>query len=394
MAKPPTYDELVALIDADRVVGRLIDLVRIPSVNPFGKALGDGEGEGRVAEYMGSRLDDLGWATGRVDVSAGRPNVWGAHGGDDGPTLNLAGHLDTVGVVGHDAPFSGSVGSGRVHGRGSCDMKAGLAAYLEVAEILAASSFDLAGRLVISGLADEEHGMIGSRAYPGHGPASDFAVIGEPTSLRVCTAHPGQFSLVITTHGRAAHSSVPEQGVNAIEQMGRVLDALAGYRAEILQRPAHRLCGTGRLSPGVISGGDMVAIVPDRCELEVDRRITPDDTRESVLDDLRRHLDPLTDADPDFRYELSEPTWDIDSLDTPIDSPVVAAVSAAAAAVGVAPDPVGFPAATDGPNLAVPSVICGPGSIDQAHTVDEYVEIDDVMDAVKLYLRVVLDLLG
>ena len=210
----------------------------------------------------------------------------------------------------------------------------------------------------------------------------------------MCTAHLGQFSLVITTHGRAVHSSIPEQGVNAIEHMAKVIEALGRYRLEILGRPEHAMCGTGRISPGVINGGDIAAIVPDRCRLEIDRRITPDDTRESVIEDLRRHLDPLAEADPDFSYDLSEPTWDVGSLDTPTDSPVVQAMSAGALSLGLAPEPVAFPAATDGPNLGVPSVICGPGQIGRAHTVDEYVEIEEVITSVRLYLHAIVALLG
>ena len=391
------YEELVSLVDEERVIGRLVDLVRIPSVNPFGHELGPAEGEAGVAEFIGNQLSDLDWEVATIDAAPGRPNVWGvreADGGSHGPTLALVGHLDTVGVANFDGPFSGAVRSGRVHGRGSCDMKAALAAYLEVASVLNEAGADLNGRLVIAGLIDEEYQLLGSRAYAEHGPKADYAIIGEPTGLSVCTAHLGQYSLVITTKGRAVHASVPEQGVNAIEHMARVIDALGRYRVEILDRPGHTMCGTGRISPGVISGGDIVAIVPDQCRLEVDRRITPDDTRESVIEDLHRHLDPLAEADPDFEYELSEPTWDVGSLDTPTDSPVVQALSAGALAVGLPADPVAFPAATDGPNLGVPTVICGPGALARAHTINENVEIDEVVTSVHLYLHTIVGLLG
>jgi acetylornithine deacetylase len=388
------YAELASLVDEERLISRLVELVRIPSVNPFDHELGPDEGEAGVAEFIGSQLSDLDWEVGTIDVAPGRPNVWGVGPGSDETTVALAGHLDTVGVTNFDDPFSGAVRSGRVHGRGSCDMKAALAAYLEVATVLTAAEADLNGRVVIAGLIDEEYQLLGSRAYAEHGPAADYAIIGEPTSLSVCTAHLGQFSLVITTHGRAAHSSIPEQGVNAIEHMARVIEALARYRVEIMGRPEHAMCGTGRISPGVISGGDIVAIVPDQCRLEIDRRITPDDTRDSVIADLHRHLGPLAEADPDFSYDLSEPTWDIGSLDTPTDSPVVQAMLAGALSLGLPADPVAFPAATDGPNLGVPSVICGPGAIARAHTADEYVEIDEVVTSVHLYLHAIVGLLG
>lgn len=394
-------------IDRDRLIDRLSAMVQIPSINPFGQADTGPTGEANYASYLLAAFDQLGLQTGQHEVEPGRPNVWGVLGNRTGPSLALAGHTDTVGVIGYDDPFSGRVADGRVYGRGSCDMKAAFAAYLEVAQILSESEVDLNGSLIIAGLVDEEYAMLGSADWgqstggqstwdqsTGAYPTIDQAILGEPTNLAVCSSHLGQFGLKIKTFGSAVHSSVPELGVNAIDKMGRVIEVLGDYRDDIAKRDPHHLCGTGRINPGVIRGGDIAAIVPDYCELEVDRRLPPGQTGADVAADLRSYLDPLASSDPDFRYELSEPTWNIAALDTPADAAIAVSMQQATAAVERPSELVAFPAATDGPNLGVPTIICGPGGLAQAHTTDEWVDIDEVVDAARIYLRTVLDLLA
>ncbi len=387
------FDEVVGRVQIDRVVDTLSQMVQIPSVNPFAGQLNDGSGERRLAEHLAGELDRLGWNTGLQDVAPGRVNTWAIIGEGNGPTLALAGHLDTVGVKGYDDPFSARVSADRVYGRGSCDMKGALAAYLEAARVLHEADVRLKGRLMIIGLADEEYQLKGSEAFHEVGITPDMAIIGEPTSLSVCTAHLGQLALYIRTFGRAVHSSVPERGVNAIDKMSNVLRQLRAYRTEIAERTPHPLCGAGRISPGVIRGGSLVSAVPDWCEIELDRRILPNETSDTVRNDLQRHLERLAETDPDLRYEIGETTFWIPPLDTDPDSTIAKAASAAARAHGLPDTPAGFAAATDGPNLSVPTVICGPGSIEQAHSLNEYVDIDQLDLATRLYLHVTLDLL-
>lgn len=236
--------------------------------------------------------------------------------------------------------------------------------------------------------------MLGSSAFAGDGPVADFAIIAEPTSLVVCPAHKGQLGLTITTHGRSVHSSVPHEGVNAIAHMGRVLDALAGYGRELAARPPHPVCGTPTVSPGVIGGGDYVSQVPDHCELQVDRRFLAEESVESLYAELQAVLDPIADQDPTFRYELSEPTILCQALDTPVDHPLVAAAVDAVTAVRGSAHIEGLAAATDAPHFGCPAVVCGPGALAQAHTLDEYVEIDQLVDAAVVFAATALDLLG
>jgi len=391
-----TPAELHAAIDVDRVVERAQQMVQIPSVNPFqASRLEPTEGESRVAEWLAAHLDRLGFDPKRVDVADGRPNVWGIGPGGGGPVIALAGHLDTVGVAGYDGdPFSGDLRDGRVHGRGTCDMKGAFACFLEVAEVLNSSGAELNGRMMIAGIADEEAAMLGSSAFGSHAPLPDMAIVGEPTELAICTSHLGQYAVPIRTFGRAVHSSIASQGVNAIEHMICVVSALGEYQVELDSRSGHVMCGSGSVNAGVIRGGEMVSIVPDWCELEIDRRVAPGETSAGVRSELVELLESLNADVKDFRWELGEPLVDAAPLDTPIDSAIVRAAQTAARSHQHDEAPVAFPAATDAPNLGVPAIIWGPGSLDQAHTVDEYVEVTHLESAAHLYLDAVLEMIG
>lgn len=390
-----THHALHELVDVDRVIARTVEMVRIPSVNPFEREPADGEGESEVATWLERQLDALGWETGQHEVAASRPNQWALSPGGDGPTLALGGHLDTVGIEGYDGdPFSGRINDGRIFGRGTCDMKGAFACFLEVAEVLKAAEVELSGRLLIAGLADEEAAMMGSTQYGEHGPQPDMAIIGEPTELAICTAHLGQYAVPIRTAGRAVHSSIASEGVNAIEQMMEVMAALKSYGAELAARPGHAMCGPGSVNAGVIHGGNMVSIVPDWCELHVDRRVAPGDSGAQAAREIQAILDELAAADAEFSGQMGEPMVNSSPLDTPQDSPVVMAAQDAARRHGVASAAVAFPAATDAPNLGVPAIIWGPGSLDQAHTIDEWVSIDQLEHATHLYLDAVLGLLS
>ena len=151
----------------------------------------------------------------------------------------------------------------------------------------------------------------------------------------------------------------------------------------------------GTYSPGVIRGGDFASAVPDYCELEIDRRVLPSDETEQVHRDIAARLDPLKQDDPGFRYELSEPSWDIPANDLPVESPVVQSLLNASVELTGRPESArSFPGATDGPHLKTPAVVCGPGSLSQAHSIDEFVEIEQCVRATKMYLRAVSDLVA
>jgi len=373
------------MIDPNRVVTNLRDLIAIPSVNPGDVEPTAGQGEDAIARYMTARLEAAGCEVLIEDVAPGRPNVFGRIPGGDGPALMLAGHTDTVGVEGYDAAFEARLADGNVYGRGACDMKAGLAAFLEVADVVNEQGLALPGDVVVAGLADEEHRMAGSVVAGRTGPWCDGVIVGEPTSLAVAPCHRGEIGMQIIVHGKAAHSSRPGLGINAISHMAEIIGRLDRYPEILAAADPHPLAGLGSYSPGVVSGGTVVSIVPDRCVLDIDRRILPGENAYTVRAEL---AELLADLDPAITYEVIGPTWDNPPLDTPADARVVRVVEAAHKSVsGVAAPMVAVPYCTDAPNLDRPAVIYGPGSIDVAHSTNEQVPVDEVVMATAVYLE-------
>ena len=388
--------ETLALeLDIDRVVAMTQALIEVPSVNPFGAEPSPGNREQEVADLFATMLIEAGLSVEQRLVNEGRPNVIATLSGTaDGATLMFAGHLDTVGVNGYNRPFAPRIEAGRVYGRGSCDMKGAMACFVEVARVIAASDVQLRGTLIIAGTADEEDLMIGSAQFREAGPAADYCIVGEPTSLEVCPVHKGQMGTTITTFGTAVHSSVPERGVNAIAKMAKVVAGFADYNTSLADTAPHELCGTGTFSIGVIRGGDISSTVPDRCEIDVDRRLIPGETADDVMAEYRLRLNSIAADDPDFRYEISDPTMLNPFLDTPLDSEVVTtSVAAYEWATGGHATITALSGCTDAPNFGAPAVIVGPGSLTQAHSTNEFVEIEELEAATRLYLHSAVALL-
>jgi acetylornithine deacetylase len=360
--------------------------VSIPSVNPVLSPGGDGEA--RMARVAAELLEAWGFETAVHEVAAGRPNVIGRLVGS-GPTLLLNGHLDTVGVEGMTVdPFAAGVDGGRLVGRGSCDMKGGVAALMAAARRL--SEAGPRPNLIVALTADEEHASLGmadlvagpeaSRSWPGAEVLADFAIVCEPTSLAVMPAHKGFVWLEAEFRGRAAHGSRPEVGVDAIRHAGLFLAALDRYEDALRARPRHPLLGWGSLHAGTISGGTAESVYPDRCALSLERRTLPKEEVQQVVEEFTAVLDALQADEPGvdatLRMTLHRPGTEV-----PGDSLLVRGLQAAAEAEGT-PAPVeGMTAWVDAAFLneaGVPSVCYGPGSIEQAHTVDEWIAVDEI----------------
>lgn len=377
-----------------RLTADLIAMVGIPSVNTFGDVDCPIPAEQDMAIFFGDKLRELGLSVESQEVENGRSNVWGRlKGSGKGPTILLAGHLDTVGVEGYDQPFSAYISEGRIYGRGSCDMKAGLAVYLEVLRQLKLSHETLLGDIIVAGIVDEEHAMLGSAHFGKNGPAVDYAIVAEPSSLAISPAHKGQVCLSISTTGLSVHSSMPELGINAIYHMNAVITALQAYATELSLRKADPLCGHPSFSIGVVRGGQNPSSVPDQCEITIDRRTIPGETCDTVIQELTDILETVGQDIPDFNYALSEPTLNVPPLNTDRASPVfVSMYKAAEQVLGTAPEVVPFPGSTDAPNFAVPAVICGSGALAQCHSLNEYVPVCEMVSAVQIYLATIHDL--
>ena len=283
----------------DPALQLLKQLVAIDSVNP--SLVVGAAGELAVARAIAEHLRGIGLVVEVQDAAPGRPNVVGTlDGRATGRSLMLCGHIDTVGVAGMTRPFDPAEREGRIYGRGSQDMKSGVAAMIDAARVIVQSGGLDRGRLAIACVVDEEHSSIGAEALVTRWRA-DAAVVTEPTELRVAVAHKGFEWVEIETEGRAAHGSRPREGRDAIRLMGRVLNALDALDRELQARPAHPRLGTASLHASLINGGRELSSYPDRCHLQMERRTVPGERTGIGGDEVESILSTLRAADPDFR---------------------------------------------------------------------------------------------
>ncbi|MBW3555191.1 MAG: ArgE/DapE family deacylase [Gemmatimonadetes bacterium] len=358
-------------------------LVGVPSVNPRLEA--GGCGEGAVAEVVAGWLAAWGFAVEVTEVEPGRPNVVARRRWGPGRRLLLNGHLDTVGEAGMTVPARGEVRGGRLHGRGSADMKGGLAALLAAARDAAEEA--LSGELIVALVVDEEHGSAGMRALVEGGLAADAAVVCEPTGLAVMPAHKGFAWVEVRFRGRAAHGSRPEEGVDAIQHAGRYLAALRGLQAELGGRRAHPLLGRGTLHAGLIEGGTAPSVYPAACRLVLERRTLPGETASGVEAELQAVLEELSREIPSLRADLEVLQWE-PGTEVALEAPLVRMLEDAVEAAGITPRVAGFSGWVDAALLnhaGIPAVCFGPGDLARAHTADEWVELDEV-DAARAVL--------
>lgn len=380
------------VIDRTAVITLLSDLVRIPSVNP---RIDGGTGEQEIARHLADRLRGLGLTPNVTEVQPGRPNVLvTATGRPGGPHLLFEAHLDTVSPSqGQVDPFSPRLEGDRLYGRGACDTKASIAAMLLALE----SVLPLRERETTVSLAftvGEEIGdNEGVRHLVASGFRSDGAIVGEPTGLDVIVAHKGTIRWRMVSTGRAVHSSSPQEGVNAIVKMAKLIRALDERLAPQLQQRTHPLLGSPTLSVGRIDGGLQVNVVPDRCLIEVDRRVLPGETWDQVRTEMAGLLSSLCDEDPEVRVAIEEPSLNCAGLETPLDAPIVRVAQEAVRCIAGQHPTRGVPFGTDAPYLSgagIPCVVLGPGHIQQAHTRTEHVEIQQVVKAAGVYREIIL----
>lgn len=356
----------------------LRDYVAVPSVNPMGRSdVPDAiAGERRLAEHLREQLRGLGVDAEVIGAGARASVVAEVRPRDPLDTVMVASHIDTVPVDGMEIdPFDPAIREGRLYGRGSCDTKAGMAALVDALERVLARG-TLRRHLILVGEADEELSSAGVGDVLEHlgDRRPDWVLATEPTGLRVVSAHKGIALARLRATGRACHSSDPGAGRNALVALARAILALDGLAGELGARPDPRL-GPPTLSVGIASGGHAPNIVPDRAWLVMDRRILPGETVEGVRAELEAALAGVEDvAIESCRIEKH-------ALDTPDDHPSVRATQRALRASGLPDEPAGVAFGTDAGVLAargVPGVVVGPGSIAQAHTSREFVEVRQV----------------
>jgi acetylornithine deacetylase len=393
---PVTGDERRVLdgIGEDELVEVTRRLVRAPGQNPPGE-------EAATAAVLEQVCRERGFAVEVVDVAPGRPNVRAVLESGDGPGLLLLGHTDVV-PVGEGwtvDPFGGQVRGGRLYGRGSTDMKGGLAAGVVAMAALGRAGVPLSGPVEIAGLVDEEEHGLGIRRYVAENARPYAAcVVAEPTDLQTIIAARGDAYLEIVVHGTAAHSGRPDDGRNAIYGGAAVVTSLQRWHAE-LARAGHPLVGPPTWSVGLVSGGQGISTVPAECRIGADRRLQPGESAAQVLEDLRDRIGELGLERQGLRVDVAM-SMDMPGFETPSDHPFVVCADAALRDAGGPGLPLGgWTAACDGGfvarDLDVPTVVLGPGSVnDQAHRPDESVGVAELVVAARAYALTAMRLLG
>lgn len=375
----------------ERVVELLRALIAIPSVNPIYDAASRGERE--VASYVVTWADGLGLQVSRQNVFPGRDNILVRLEGPEGaPSLLFEAHMDTVGVDGMPAPFEPAVRDDRVYGRGACDTKGSLAAMMAAIELIVAERAPLGCTVELLAAVDEETSGKGAVAFVKRNPPASAVIVGEPTECRVINRHNGCVRGEIEVVGRAAHTSVAEEGVNAIDGMAGVILALRAINHDLATRPGGP-AANGSLTVSLISGGTGINVVPERCVVSYDRRIVPGQASGHALAEIDAALDAVRAARPGLRIDRHMPWLEGDTLSTPLESEIVRAASAACDALGIDGTPQWVPYGSDASKFqegGVPAVVFGPGSIAHAHAIDESVPIADLVMAVAFYREVAL----
>jgi len=369
----------------------LRDLVRLPSLNPMGRTWASTEFlfEHRVTAYLQRFFESLSLPWERQPVSPQRENIFTRF---DSPgatrTILFEVHQDTVPVEAMIVdPFGGEIRDGKVFGRGSCDVKGSMAVMLTVLARLVRERPKGASNLIVACSVDEEHTFLGVQELVKKVKA-DFAIVAEPTQLKIVDAHKGVVRWKVRTPGRACHSSRPDQGINAIYRMGRLLGVIENYAQELQRSRSDARLGPPTISVGRIDGGVSVNTVPDDCVIEIDRRVLPGEVPLDTPCDFEAYLRKNTE----IPFTL-EPVWvNCPPLGNTHSAGVTAALGAAIDTVLGSHEVICVPFGTDGSTIAeagVPSVVFGPGDIAQAHTCDEWIAIEQMEKAEQILWRLV-----
>jgi acetylornithine deacetylase len=408
-------------------VETLQELIRVPSVNPMGHALTEPtQGESRLTKLLEDFCRRQGWSFSHQRVHEDRFNLLALIEGhplpqDGGQIMLWDVHQDTVPVDGMTVPpFEGIVQDGRVYGRGACDVKGSMAAMLAALSRLPKGSTAPRPNIVLACTANEECGFTGARlltrgwdnprmppppqdsaAYQDMAPAAiaaricrqkpDVAIVAEPTQFDVVVAHHGVVRWRCHTIGRAAHTSRPDEGVNAIYAMAEVVRSIEQLHVKLRETAVgHPLCGRPSVCVSTIHGGVGVNTVPERATIEIDRRLGPKDRPTEAYRELIEHIAKTASLDR-CQIEHDPPFMESNGLSDRQNRPLAETVAKLVREAGRGSELVGVPFGTDAAALSdagVPTIVFGPGSIAQAHTADEFIEISELEFAAEVFYRI------
>jgi succinyl-diaminopimelate desuccinylase len=388
-------ESVLAQIDHDEVIGFHRGLVQIPSINPPGECH-------EAIAYVEKPLREAGFETEIIHIDETQPNVIATYGPSGGKRLLVNAHVDVVPTGEREAwrhdPFGAEIEDGKIYGRGAGDDKASVTAQVLAALALQRSGIPLAGQLIVTEVADEESGGFhGAAIVAEKYPDPDWVIVGEQTLNRVCVGEKGSAPSTVTVHGKTAHGALPWEGANAIEGIAEVIVAL---HRELWPKLADRTHWAFKPSSGsvnMIEGGVKANVVPDKASIYVDRRTVPGETPDGVRAEIEAIAKQAIGNVPGCTVEVSADYPGKEASEAPVDDPLVQAMLGANERLGGNIEPTGFSMATDGrfwQALGVPTIIYGPGDPSTAHQPDEWVGIDEIMEATRAYAVAMVRLIG
>jgi diaminopropionate ammonia-lyase family len=383
-------------VSVENVVGLTQLLTQINSSNPT-LSVSDGVGESEIADYLSAWFAHRDIEFHRVESIAGRPSIVGVlRGTGGGKSLMFNGHLDTVSLSSYEAdPLSGALdvkdGKEVVFGRGSLDMKGGVAAALAALSSIKASGQIPRGDIIIAAVSDEEDASQGTQDILAAGWRADAAVVAEPTMKTIATAHKGFVWVEVDILGVAAHGSDPSAGLDAILHAGWFLRALDQYQAKL---PVDDLLGQASMHCGLIRGGEEPSSYPGKCTVTVEFRTVPAQTKESIISDISAMLQAITLENPRFQYATPRATMSRPTQKLATDHPLVEkAVECGATVFGSKPIVQSVPFWCDAALLGqagIPSIIFGPAGAG-LHSKEEWVEVQSLQEMEKVFARLARD---
>lgn len=384
--------DILTYFDSEELVKIVQGLIQQKSENPIAT-------EEDAARFVRNLLEREGIEAKFSWAAPGRPNVIARIRGNNpsGPTLLYNGHLDVVpaGIGWSVDPFAGIIHDGKLYGRGAADMKSGVAAMIYAAIVLKRLGNPFNGELILFFNVDEERVNVGMKHFLKEDISADYAIISEPTNLNICIAHKGVGRYRLITKGVPGHAAAVLEPDNAICKMATLILSLEQAGKEVKNR-VHSILGPGSLTVTQIKGGTAANIIPGYCEVEIDRRVIPGDTHESVLKELTDVI-AKTAKEHGFDYELIDYLF-IPASFIPQENALVQGLLHVCNRLEEKESKVTFFEATcEAPflsvNKGIPTVIFGPGSLKQAHAADEYVEVQQIISASRIFIELVLQLL-
>jgi acetylornithine deacetylase/succinyl-diaminopimelate desuccinylase len=370
--------------NAARMKRELASLVAIDTQNPPGN-------EARAAQFLRGLLTTEGFEVALQEYKPARINVIARLENGAGPIFAFNTHMDVVPVGDgwSSDPFALKEADGRLYGRGACDCKGPLAAMLEAMRMLAADRAAWSGTLLGVFVADEEIASEGAKFYAASAPKIDAAVIGEPTSNAIFTAHKGSLRPLVRVHGVSAHSGTPHLGENAIYRAGELLGLVAEHHEGVVRHRTHPLVGAASLTVTRMNSGHADNVLPGACDLLLDRRMVPGEDEEAVKREIG---DLLALARERFGVRAEIIGYNATTggaTETALDTPIVQASLAASRAHGAAkPGPFGFQGGCDlvhFRSIGAQGTVIGPGDLAVAHKPDEFVPVDEFVAASLIY---------